>query len=213
MRDNAEGATEWGVRVSSLLTCRIWCVEFLRGLSRGAGTRAGWHGQDVPTYCQLNRALCLPQNIHNFTVAQSRYNDAIHLHNIHRSGIPPICFINEEWMICTYLQKNVTHSKTTVLLGHTPTTNILHSQCAPIGPAHQSKAQPTFLRLGELHLEDTALQKREEQEHLGNINSEALLTLHTNTTWFSNPIIRTDCSHCNFSSDKIRSICSDQMGQ
>lgn len=116
-------------------------------------------------------------------------------------------------MICTYLQKNVTHSETTVLLGHTPTTNLPYSQCAPIDPAHQSKAQPTFLRLGELHLEDTALQKREEQDHLVKLNTKALLTLHTNKMWLSNPIIRTDYSHCHFSSDEIRSICSDQMGQ
>lgn len=101
-------------------------------------------------------------------------------------------------MICTYLQKNVTQSETTVLLGHTPTTNILHSQCAPIDAAHQRKAQPTFLRLGELHLEDTALHKREEQEHLVKLNTKALLTLDLKTKFDLCAIIRTDCSHCHF---------------
>ncbi len=118
-----------------------------------------------------------------------------------------------EWMICTYFQKNVTQSETTVLLGHTPTTNILHSQCATIDPAHQRKAQPTFLRLGELHLEDTALHKREEQEHLVKLNSKALLTLDLKAKVDLCAIIRTDCSHCHFSSDEIRSSSSDQMGQ
>lgn len=82
---------------------------------------------------------------------------------------PPTRFIDEkkvnERVICSYLQKDVTHSQTTILLGHAPTTNILHSQCAPIDSTHQSKAQPTSIRLGELYLENTALQKK-VQGHL-----------------------------------------------
>lgn len=85
-------------------------------------------------------------------------------------------------MICSYLQKDVTHSETTILLGHAPTTNILHSQCAPIDPAHQSKAQPTSLRLGELYLENTALQKNRGTGTF-RLNTVALLTRHTNPIW------------------------------
>lgn len=68
-----------------------------------------------------------------------------------------------ERKIDTHLQKDVTHSQTTILLSHAPTAYVLHSQCAAIDSAHQCKAQPTTISLGELHLQDTALQEEEQR--------------------------------------------------
>ncbi len=43
------------------------------------------------------------------------------------------------------------------------------------------------------------------------LSLKPLFTLHTNPMWFSNQICTTDCMHCHFARDEIRSVCSDRV--